>query len=131
MNSGANSLRNSGNETYEATLGYLEYDDTSDRLSIPMRIRERHLTPDTTLVYTQAIGPELQITIFSERDDILIRFPLRHWRTSDSYEGTLSGPNNGLLSIGRFEDYIEAVEYPEDGKKGIAVEVTPVDIEIP
>lgn len=92
---------------YEVELSYLEYDETSDRLSIPIRIRERHLTPKTTEAVLQAIGLSLQIAIWSERDNIVIHLPLKCWRATRPYSGSLSGPSNGILSVGRFDDEID------------------------
>lgn len=89
---------------YETTLGYLEYDETNDRVSLPIRIRERHLTPDAREAHLQGIGPAFQITVWSKRDTILIHLPVLQWLTTKPYEGTFTGTNNGLLSVGRFED---------------------------
>lgn len=94
-------------ETYETELGYLEYESDSDRISIPIQLRERHLTPDARKASLQAIGTDLQIALSSERDDILVRVPFNEWRTSQAFSGTLTGNNSGLLSVGRFEDTIE------------------------
>lgn len=91
---------------YEALLGYLEYEETNDRLSIPIQIRERHLTPETRHAELQGIGPLFQIAVWSERDNIIIQLPVTRWYSSRSYDGTFSGTNNTLLSVGRFEEVL-------------------------
>lgn len=97
---------------YETEVGYLEYDDASNIISIPVRMRERHLTQETDTVSLQAIGLELQLAIWSERDNIAIRIPLSDWFCSNRYKQSLNGPKRGYISVGRFEDYLSA----EDGK---------------
>lgn len=92
--------------SYETTLGYLEYEETNDRLSIPIRLRERHLTPDATTAELQAIGFVFQMTAWSERDTIVCHLPVIQRVTSKAYTGTFTGSNNGLLSVGRFEDVL-------------------------
>lgn len=92
---------------YEVELSYLEYDGTSDRLSIPIQIRERHLTPETTDAVLQGIGVCLQVTIWSDRDHLIIRLPFNQWRATRPYSGSLAGPSNGLLSVGRFDGEID------------------------
>lgn len=91
----------------EGTIGYLQSDSDSDKLSLPIRLRERYLTPETKDVQLQAVGPYLQVSIWSDRSNIILRVPLRHWRTTKSYSGTLYGANNGILAVGRFEDDID------------------------
>lgn len=92
--------------TYETKLRYLVYDGTSNYISIPIDIRERHLTQDTESAVIQTTGTYLLITIPSERDSIEIRLPLEEWHTSESYGRRFSGANNGLINVGRFESAI-------------------------
>lgn len=106
--------------SYDVELGYLSYESTSDKISIEMRIRERHLTPETTDARLQAIGSHLQVTLRSERDDIHLRIPLTEWRWTDAYNGTLTGANDGILSVGRFEDWLP----DDDGRIKATIEVT-------
>lgn len=102
-------------DQYEITLTYLGYDDgESDRLSFPIKVRERHLTPGPSPATLQGIGPELQITVWSERENIVIRIPVTTWRATTPYSGTLSGPNNGMLSVGRFEDVLSPFQVPDE-----------------
>lgn len=112
---------------YETVLNYLHYEDSSDRIGIPIRIRERHITEDTETVLIQAIGAHLQFAIRSERDDILIRCPFDRWYTSRCYEGNLSGPKGGYISIGRFEEYLDD-RGTEDGGREISAMVFKTDI---
>lgn len=125
MNSDSESQWKSEESTYEVTLGFLGYDSSqSSKLSFPMRIRERHLTPGPSEVELQAVGPELQVSVWSERDNILLRMPLKGWKSTKPYDGKLTGPNNGLLSVGRFADDLETVEYPEDGSRGVSAHLS-------
>lgn len=96
-------------KSYETKLRYLSYSSTSDRISIPIRLRERHLTPSTKEVVLQAIGTHLQIAIWSARDNILIRLPFDCWYTSKEYVGRMQGENNGIIPVGRFEDYLDDI----------------------
>lgn len=105
--------KNSLKDGYEVTLSYLSYDGQSDKLSFPMKVRERHLTPGPTTCQVQAIGLELQIAIWSERDNIAIRIPLTCWMASKPYQQKLCGANNGLLSVGRFDSAIATEETSE------------------
>lgn len=115
---------------YEETLGYLEYEDYSDKISIPIQLRERHLTPETEKVLLQAVGTHLHIAIFSDRDNILLRCPLKHWQTTKAYEGSLTGNNGGHIAVGRFEESLDLVEVPDDGK-GIMAMVREINFEEP
>lgn len=121
MKSDGELLSKSGEDPYEVTLGYLEHSGSgSDKISFPIDIRERHLTQGPTDAKLQAIGPSLQIAIWSDRDNITVRLPLKRWQTTRAYKGTMSGANNGILSVGRFADNLKTVEFPDDGSKGIA-----------
>lgn len=109
---------------YDITLGYLEYPNrVGDKLAIPIQVRERHLTPGPTDATLQGIGPVLQIAFWTERDNILIRVPFVEWTTTPTYQGTLTGSNNGQLSVGRFEDVLEKVDGPDGHEKAISGEV--------
>lgn len=120
-------LPNASKKAYETKIGYLQYDDESDMLSIPIQIRERHLTPDTKVAFLQGIGTHLQIAIWSTREDIVIRVPFSEWRTTKSYQGKLTGENQALLTIGRYEDYLTP-EDEGDGRLEIAAHVQEVRI---
>lgn len=117
-------------DKYEATLNYLAYENYSDKISIPIQVRERHLTPETEEAILQAVGTHLQIAIFSDRDDILLRCPLKSWQTTKAFQGTLGGSNGGHLSVGRFEESLAVVEVPDAGK-GIHAKVQKLKIERP
>ena len=103
-------------ENYKAVIGYLQYsgEGASDKLSIPIRIRERHLKPETDEAILQAIGTELQIFIQSIRDTIIMRIPFNEWMTTDAYKRKIGGGNGGQISIGKFED---AIVPREDGDR--------------
>jgi len=116
--SGAELSNDFEREQYEITLGYLSYDEgQSDKLSFPVKVRERYLTSGPSDATLQGIGPELQVTIWSERDNIVVRLPLTEWRATRPYKGTLTGPNNGILSVGRFEEELDWIEFEDE--KGI------------
>lgn len=89
----------------------LPYSPKSSTLTVPVRVRERHLTPETRDAHVQEVGRYLRITIWSERDNITIHVPLTEWSTGKEMQRRLSGANNGLISVGRFEDRLEV----EDG----------------
>ena len=91
-------------QRYETHIGYLEYEDLNDRVSIPIQIRERHLTQETKAAYLQGIGFALQVAMFSERDSIVMQLPFNCWHTTGVYQATLSGGNGGILPVGRFEN---------------------------
>lgn len=98
----------------EIMLGYLKYEGSqADKLSFPIQMRERHLTQGQTECEMQAIGPQLQISAWTERDNIVIRLPLSEWHTTGTYTNKLGGANNGHLSVGMFSDYLEVVEYED------------------
>lgn len=69
-----------------------------------MRIRERHLTEDTTKAVIQAIGVKILLTIPSERETIQIEIPITSWKTSEAKNRTLLGTNKGAIAVGIFED---------------------------
>jgi hypothetical protein len=96
--------------TYDVELGYCRYDTSSDKISFPVQLRERHLTPGKSPARLQAIGPQFQISIWSERDCIMIRIPLEGWRSGKQYKAQLAGRNDGMLSVGRFEELLRPVE---------------------
>lgn len=114
---------------YETALGYLEYDGPSNKISVPFKIRERHLTEDTDTVYLQAVGTHLMLTIESDRDNICIKVPLKKWRQTRPYKQTFTGENNGLISVGKFEDYLDTVPVPDDAEEsyGIVAIVQKID----
>lgn len=123
MHYGQKSRNNWIKKTYEAQLGYLEYDDEGDRLSVPYQIRERHLTQDTQSCSVQAIGIALQVSVWSERDNITLMLPHTHWETSKEMSRKFTGENNGLICIGRFEDAI-ATRQDDDGEPIVDAFVT-------
>lgn len=84
-------------EEYELPIGESGY------LRIPIRIAERHLTEDTedTKAEVQPIGTSLQILIRSEREDMLMRMPLKNWESGGIYSRSLSG---WTLNLKRWKD---------------------------
>lgn len=121
-------------ESDDVSLSYLMYDGSeSDKLSFPMRIRERYLTPGSCPATLQGIGPELQISIWSERDNIVVRLPFESWHATRPYKGTLSdlGGQAAIISIGRFEDKLRTHTFEDDGSKWIAGKVWTHDYEYP
>ncbi len=104
----------------EVRLSYLQYSNPeSDKLSFPVQVRERYLTPGSLDASLQAIGPELQIVVWSERKNMLIRVPLETWYATREFSGTLSnmGGSAGILSVGRFENRLrKKITETEDGK---------------
>lgn len=110
-------------EYYETVLSYLTYEGDTNKIGLPMDLRERHLTQSTKELTLQAIGTDLQISIPSARDHIVIRCPLKEWRQTRPYDRCLIGGNNGQISVGLFEDCIESVEFPE-GRSPLGVSST-------
>ena len=100
-------------DSYEISLNYLR-SEGADKIGFPIQVRERHLTNGETKCQMQAIGPELQLAIWSDRDNIAIRIPLKEWHTAGPYVNKFVGANNGYLSAGRFEDVLEFDE-TDDG----------------
>lgn len=93
---------------YETELPYLRYDYTGNKIGIPKRLQERHLTEETGTAHIQAIGWGIQIYIPSPRDSISIRFDTDEQRFSDSYGLSFGEKNEGHISVGRFEDELES-----------------------
>lgn len=103
-----------GTDRYHTAFRYLSYDDYSDMLGVPLRIRERHFTEDTDEACVQAIGTHLNIMVWSQRDDVIFRLPLCQFRTSDMTNRKMKGPNKGHIAIGQFSDVlrVEGDEIP-------------------
>ena len=105
-----NFLAESTVRRYQAELNFLSYDTSSDMISIPIRIRERHLTKTTDSALVQCIGFQMNIMIWSDRDNIIFEIPLNDYHFSDVSKRKLSGPSNSLIAIEQFSDAI----YRED-----------------
>lgn len=93
---------------YETEIRYLQYETSQNRLSVPLRIRERHLTEDTDSVIIQAIGDALRITIPSSRDTIQIEIGLGEWSTSRAFERKVS--EKGIIYIESFTEELSNYE---------------------
>ena len=94
-------------ESYDTTFKYLEYDDWYDKISIPIRIRERHLTEDTDCVSLQAVGTRLHAAIWSKRDNVIFQFPFRSFTTSSVTQRKLTGRDPCMINVGQFEDVLD------------------------
>jgi len=101
------------------SLIYLMYESPeSDKLSFPIRFCERYLTQGSCDATLQCIGPELQISVWTERKNILVRLAIDSWKTGRSYSGTISdlGGQAAILSIGRFEEQLRPQTYEDEDK---------------
>lgn len=107
--------------TYESELSFNEGSAT---LSIPIRLRERHITEDADSVTVQPIGHELQVTIWSDRDNMVIRLPQTEWRAGVPESRTLVGANNGLVNLGKFAD---TLDYDDEGSIEATITTTEID----
>jgi len=78
----------------------------SGYLRLPLKIAERHLTQETenSKAEVQAIGTHVQILIRSEREDMLIRIPLKTWVASKAYKRSMSG---WTVNLKKWKDEIE------------------------
>jgi len=118
-----NTLKNRFERNCESvTLSYLMYDGTeSDKLSFPMRLRERYLTPGSCPATLQGIGTELQIGIRTDRNNVIVRLPFDSWHATRQYDGTISdlGGQAAVLSVGRFQKQLRPQVYEEDGSRWI------------
>lgn len=96
----------------ETKVNYLKYEKPeSDKISFPVRFRERYLVQGSIPVTLQGIGIQLQVSAWTERNNVVIRFPLSRWCASKVYDGTISdmGGSAAILSVGRFEDVLRPV----------------------
>lgn len=62
----------------------------SGYLTITMYLRETYLTPDVAEATAQAIGTALQIVVWSDREDLLIRIPLTEWLATRPFERAIT-----------------------------------------
>lgn len=92
---------------YESEIKYLRYESCADKINIPVRIRERHLTQETDTAYLQVIGWAIQIVIPSVRDSIAILMEIDTFAFTDEYKRKISGSNQGLISVGTLEKYLK------------------------
>jgi hypothetical protein len=124
MTSSGGSLKSSSRKSsYEAELGVYGYGKSGTvKICFPIRIRERHLTPGQTQAELQGIGHSLQISIWTERDNIIVQVPTVEWRATRTYSGKLHGSNDGLVSVGRFSDSL-AIHEREDGSAYVEAEI--------
>lgn len=90
-----------------------EFPITDRYLSIPTRIWERHLLPDTDSSKVQAIGRWVQVFIESSRDTIAIQLPTTESLWSKVSEHSLN--RNGVC-ISRWREYI-STENRDDSLK--------------
>lgn len=115
-----------------ARLRYLRYSDgESDKISVPIRIKERYLTPNSCPASIQLTGPEIQIGVWSERKNILLRIGLREWHASRLYDRTLSdmGGTAAILSVGQFEDELRPIVFEEGGDEYVEAQIFEHDYE--
>lgn len=124
--------------SYDEILTYHEYENSSDVLSIPIDIRERHLTKETESAWIQAIGSSVQIIIPSIRDDIAMRIPVCEWNMTGPQTRKLTGANRGLLKLGKdFSPIIEKHpdegrgDYEPDGEVFVEIEILSMEVPIP
>lgn len=91
-------------EKYWTEISYLSYEaeTSSDLLSFPIRIMERHINEDDGTVFVQAIGRYILLTIPSDRETIEIRVPIGDWTMDDGRKQKLVGGQR--VSVNRYDN---------------------------
>lgn len=79
----------------------------SGAVTIPLRLRERHLTPEVDEAIVQATGLSLQVTIPSARDTLMLRFPLETWTAGRPYSRSII---RGAVDLDRWIESIETAQ---------------------
>ena len=96
------------------------------RLTLPWQFRERHLTEECEggSVQVQSCGDEIRISVFSERDDLMIRIPLAQWYCDKPRKRSLG---SWRINIDRHFDLIDWDTLDED-RGEVGVMIAPIQI---
>lgn len=97
----------------------------SGYVTIPVRIRERYLTPGASTAVVQAVGTHLMAAVPSDRDNLLLFLPFEEWVQSRAYERSMS---RGSIHVAKWGDKLRTIT--EEGKRLIEALVRTTDLEI-
>lgn len=92
---------------YKADIGYLRYENDSNLLSIPIKIRERHFTEDTRDTEIEVFGETVFLKIDSKRSLIHIEIPIDELGFVEPFSARLRGRNHGMVAVGRISDLLD------------------------
>lgn len=97
----------------EYRLPYTE----SGYVTIPVRIREKYLTPEADEAVCQPAGDELKILIKSEREDLLLTIELERWLTGAPYRRSFE---DGRIHLDRWRNFFRIEDYENEGPHIVA-----------
>ena len=99
----------------------------SPRFTLPWQFRERHLTEECEGgdALVQPCGDEIRICVFSERDDLMLRFPLKEWYAEQPRKRSL---RSWRIDLSRYAHLIDWDSVDDDWRVGTA-QISPIDIE--